>query len=66
MLTSMPRTRYTLFLEDYQREALKLVKAKDGIPESEQIRRAIDEWHARRAIRKKTAKPARRKRADRG
>jgi hypothetical protein len=50
-----PRTRYTLFLEDYQREALKRVKAKDGIPESEQIRRALDEWHARRRI-KKTAK----------
>jgi hypothetical protein len=56
MLTSMPRTRYTLFLEDYQRDALKLVKAKDGIPESEQIRRAIDDWHARRDIRKKTPK----------
>jgi Arc/MetJ-type ribon-helix-helix transcriptional regulator len=56
MLTLMsPKGRYTLFLEDYQREALKTIKERDGVSESEQIRRALDEWHAKRGI-KKTAK----------
>ena len=50
-----PRSRYTLFLDDHQREALKTIKANDEISESDQIRRALDEWHARRGIRQ-TAK----------
>jgi hypothetical protein len=57
MLTAMsPRARYTLFLEDYQREALKAIKDRDGVSESEQIRRALDEWHAKRGIKKKAPK----------
>ena len=58
MLTSTmsPRGRYTLFLEDYQREALKTIKERDGVSESEQVRRAIDEWHAKRGIKTKTGK----------
>jgi hypothetical protein len=39
-----PRLRYTLFIDEHQRDALRRIKARDGIPESEQIRRAIDEW----------------------
>lgn len=57
MLTAMsPASRYTLFLQDYQRAALKKIKERDGVSESEQVRRAIDEWHAKRGIKKKTAK----------
>lgn len=45
MFTSVtPRTRYNFFIDDEQREGLRLLKERDGVPESEQIRRAIDEW----------------------
>jgi hypothetical protein len=38
------RSRYNFFIEDQQRESLRLVKERDGISESEQIRRAITAW----------------------
>ena len=57
-----PRSRYTLFLDDHQREALKTIKASDGISESDQIRRALDEWHARRGIRNTAKRGARTRR----
>jgi hypothetical protein len=53
-----PRARYTLFLDDYQREALKAIKDRDGVSESEQIRRAIDEWHVKRGIKKAAKRSA--------
>lgn len=40
----MPRTRYNFWIDEAQREGLRLVKARDGVLESEQIRRAIDLW----------------------
>ena len=46
-----PRRRYTLFLDDEQRDRLRLMKQETGVPESEQIRRALDDWHAKRGIR---------------
>jgi hypothetical protein len=39
-----PRQRYNLFIDPEQKAALAAIKARDGIPESEQIRRAIDRW----------------------
>ena len=54
-----PRNRYTFFIDDEHKAALKAIKERDGIPESEQIRRAIAEWVAIRAAGKK----AERKRA---
>lgn len=43
---------------------LKLVKARDGIPESEQIRRAVREWLERRkAIKAARPRAVTRKRA---
>lgn len=45
MLAHMsPRSRFHFFLDDEQRLALRAIKLRDGINESEQIRRAIDEW----------------------
>jgi hypothetical protein len=41
-----PRTRYTFFIDDDQRAALTAIKTRDGISESEQIRRAIQAWIA--------------------
>ena len=51
-----PRTRYTFFIDDDRRAALASIKARDGISESEQIRRAIDEW-----LKKKGVKPERKR-----
>jgi hypothetical protein len=45
----MPRIRYDFYLDPEQLEALRAVKARDGISPSEQIRRAIDLWLARKA-----------------
>ena len=57
-----PRRRYSFWIDDQQSEGLKAVKQRDGVLESEQIRRAIDRWLEEKGI-KKTAKPARGKRA---
>lgn len=52
-----PRTRklYSFWIDPAQAEALKRLKARDGVPESEQIRRAIDKWIAGQGRTKKTA-----------
>jgi hypothetical protein len=39
-----PRNRYTFFIDDDLRAALTAIKERDGISESEQIRRAIKTW----------------------
>ena len=44
----MARKKYSFYIEDTQSDALKSIKARDGVLESEQIRRALDEWIARR------------------
>jgi hypothetical protein len=44
MLSHMTRSRFHVFLDDAQRQALGAIKARDGIPESEQVRRAVDAW----------------------
>ena len=56
-----PRHRYTFYLDDEQRNALSAIKQRDGISESEQIRRAIKDSVEKRGI-TATAK-AERKRA---
>jgi hypothetical protein len=43
-----PKVRYNLMLENHQRDALRRIKEREGIPESEQIRRALDEWLERK------------------
>ena len=46
---SMPvKTRYNFMIDETQRDALRRIKERDGIAESEQIRRAIAEWLERR------------------
>jgi hypothetical protein len=44
MLTAVTRTRYTFFIDSDLRDALATIKERDGIPESEQIRRALRAW----------------------
>jgi len=43
-MTPRRRKLYSFWIEPEQAQALKAVKARDGVPESEQIRRAIDVW----------------------
>ena len=38
------RTRYTFFIDASLLDALRGVKERDGVPESEQIRRALRAW----------------------
>lgn len=45
-----PRARYTFYIDDDQRAALSAIKERDGISESEQIRRAVQEWIAKRGV----------------
>jgi len=45
-----PRARYTFFIDSEQREGLREIKEREGIPESEQIRRAVAEWLAKKGV----------------
>jgi hypothetical protein len=48
--TMTPRARYTFYIDDEQRAELTAIKERDGISESEQIRRAVQEWIAKRGV----------------
>ena len=61
-----PRRRYSFWIDDQQAEGLKFVKERDGVLESEQIRRAINRWledkgvikaERQRAVPRSVAKP---------
>jgi hypothetical protein len=54
-----PRSRYNFWIDDEQRDGLREVKERDGVLESEQIRRAIDRWLEEKGVVQK----AKRKRA---
>ena len=47
-----PRKRYSFWIDDEQAEGLKAVKVRDGVLESEQIRRALDTWLKKRGVMK--------------
>jgi len=55
---SVTRTRFNFFIEDEQREGLRAIEEARGIPKSEQIRRAIDEWLKREGVTKAERKRA--------
>lgn len=44
------RTRYNFWIDEEHRDALRMLKARDGILESEQIRRAIDLWLKQKGV----------------
>jgi hypothetical protein len=54
---------YTFYIEPDLADGLKQVKERDGISESEQIRRAIRQWLEGKGLEKEGKRPARRKRA---
>jgi hypothetical protein len=50
-----PRRKYSFWIDDRQSEGLKKVKERDGVLESEQIRRAIDAWLQEKGVTEKAA-----------
>ena len=52
-----PRSRYTFFIDEDQRGALADIEERDGISESEQIRRAIKAWVEKKGVGKKMERP---------
>lgn len=53
-----PRKRYSFWIDDEQADGLKEVKERDGVLESEQIRRAINDWLEKKGVRKTERRPA--------
>lgn len=52
------KVRLNFWLDAQQREGLRAVKERDGVPESEQIRRAIAFWlEAKGVTSKKAGRP---------
>lgn len=47
---------YTFMIDPDLAETLKRLKKRDGIPESEQIRRALRAWFKRQGLSKKPGK----------
>jgi hypothetical protein len=43
-----PRRKYSFWIDDEQTEGLKTIKERDGVLESKQIRRAINDWLQKR------------------
>jgi hypothetical protein len=50
-----PKKYYTFMIDSELGAALKAVKQRDHIPESQQIRLAIREWMEKRGVLKQTA-----------
>jgi hypothetical protein len=59
------KARYQFMIEPSQRDALRRIKQDTGVPEGEQIRRAIDLWLQAKGVTAKTERKrvARRKRS---
>lgn len=60
-----PKKAYTLKIDPELIEALRTIKARDGIAESEQIRRGIQLWlkHKGEAVKTERKRPGSRKRS---
>jgi hypothetical protein len=53
----MTRSRYNFWIDDELRDGLKTVRDRDGVLESEQIRRAIRDWLEKKGVKVKTERP---------
>jgi hypothetical protein len=49
------RSRYNFWIDEELREGLREVRERDGVLESEQIRRAIRDWLDKKGIKLKAA-----------
>ena len=54
-----PRRKYSFYIDDQQAEGLKQIKERDGVLESEQIRRAIDGWLQNKGVVKQKSRSKR-------
>ena len=52
------KTRYNFLIDEAQREGIRAIEVREGIPESEQIRRAIDLWLESKGVVKSDRKRA--------
>ena len=52
-----PKRYYTFMIDADLADALKQVKVRDGVPEGEQIRRALRSWFESKGVIKKAARP---------
>jgi hypothetical protein len=48
----MLKRRYTFWINESEAAGLRVIKEREGVTESEQIRQAIRDWIARKGIRK--------------
>jgi len=46
----MTRRKYSFWIDAAQADGLKAIKVRDGVLESEQIRRAINRWLEKKGI----------------
>jgi hypothetical protein len=53
-----PKRIYSFMIDPDLAAALKAVKERDGVPEGEQIRRALRQWMERRGVMKAERKRA--------
>jgi hypothetical protein len=51
-LQMSPKRRYSFWINEAEAEGLKLVKAEEGIAESEQIRQAVRDWLRKKGVTK--------------
>lgn len=58
----MPKLYYGFMIDPELADALKRLKDRDGMPEGEQIRRALRDWFRRKGIEMKAATKAKRTR----
>jgi hypothetical protein len=45
-----PRRKYSFWIDEAQADGLKAVKVRDGVLESEQIRRALNDWLDKKGV----------------
>jgi hypothetical protein len=48
-----PRKRYSFWINDFQADGLKTIKAAEDMSESEQIRQALNDWLKKKGVTKK-------------
>jgi hypothetical protein len=56
-MENMPRQRFNFWIDDDLRDGLKAIRDRDGIVESEQIRRAVREWLHKKGVAPKPERP---------
>lgn len=48
------RKRFTFWIDEHHDDALKAIKERDGIPATEQLRRALDRWIEEKGVGRRT------------